>query len=236
MTRCGTGKQLPPPRCRAATQGARTMEILTVPIDVLVPDPRNPRGHPKENIQAIKASLKRFGQVLPILVRNQDSQVVAGNGTVLAMRELGWAECAIALYDGNDQECRALSVALNRTAELAVWDDDVLAELAAELKASGFDSMDALGFKPAMLDDLVGQYQNSAPLEALADFSKPDLVPAGGVEKPKADGSYFYVEYYGNDQEFERIKACLGSAMCTGHEIDPSVFSSMVDKWHVGTV
>jgi ParB-like chromosome segregation protein Spo0J len=95
------------------------MEILTAALDDLIPDPRNPRGHPAENITAIKESLARFGQVLPLLVRESDCQIVAGNGTVLAMRELGWTEAQVPIYDGDDQECRALSVALNRTGERA---------------------------------------------------------------------------------------------------------------------
>lgn len=82
------------------------MEILTVPLEALVPDPNNTRAHPKENIDAIKASLKRFGQVLPILVRDSDSQVVAGNGTLEAMKELGWTECKAALYSGTTTSVR----------------------------------------------------------------------------------------------------------------------------------
>ncbi len=106
------------------------MQTQTVPLDLLVPDPHNARIHPRHNIDAIKASLERFGQVLPILVRNADSQVVAGNGTLEAMKELGWTECTAAMYDGDDQECAALAVALNRTAELATWDEgDVVGDV-----------------------------------------------------------------------------------------------------------
>jgi len=135
------------------------MEILTVPIQELVFDPVNPRAHPTENISAIRESLKRFGQVLPVLVRDSDSQIVAGNGTVMAMQELGWQECQIALYDGNDQECRALSVALNRTGELAMWDENNLAAAVGELRASGFEAMESLGFDPQILGDLTSQFQ-----------------------------------------------------------------------------
>lgn len=134
------------------------MEILTVQMDDLVPDPANPRAHSTENIEAIKASLKRFGQVLPLLVRDADCQVVAGNGTLQAMRDLGYTECNVALYDGSDEECKALSVALNRTAELATWDGDNLGRLVHELQATGFAGMDALGFSPQALDDLVRDF------------------------------------------------------------------------------
>lgn len=131
------------------------MEIVTVRLDDLVPDPKNARAHPKQNIDAIKASLKRFGQVLPILVRDKDSQVVAGNGTLEAMRELGWAECKAALYEGDDQDCKALAIALNRTAELAEWNEENLAATLAELKAEGYKGLGAAGFDEAALGAFV---------------------------------------------------------------------------------
>lgn len=127
------------------------MEILTVPLDALVPDPNNARAHPKENIDAIKASLTRFGQVLPILVRENDCQVVAGNGTLEAMQELGWTECKAALYSGDDNECKALAIALNRTGELATWNEETLGATLQELKGQGFD-LECLGFDSRGLD------------------------------------------------------------------------------------
>jgi len=153
------------------------MDILTAELDDLIPDPQNPRAHPAENITAIKESLSRFGQVLPVLVRNSDCQIVAGNGTVTAMRELGWTRCTVALYDGDDQECRALSVALNRTGELATWDEENLAAVVGELRASGFEAMGSLGFSSEALDDLA------------AGFQAPDYQPLAEQEsRPLAKG------------------------------------------------
>ena len=38
------------------------MNIETVPIDAISPDPSNARRHPQRNLEQIKASLRRFGQ------------------------------------------------------------------------------------------------------------------------------------------------------------------------------
>jgi DNA modification methylase len=127
------------------------MELLTVPLDELVEDPNNARAHPRENIDAIKVSLTRFGQVLPILVRDSDSQVVAGNGTLQAMRELDWVECQVALYSGGDNECKALAIALNQTGATSVWDEGTLARTLGELQGQGFD-LGCLGFDSRGLD------------------------------------------------------------------------------------
>lgn len=131
------------------------MEILKAPVDLLIEDPNNPRAHSRQNIAAIKGSLQRFGQVLPILVKDSDSQIVAGNGTVQAMKELGWVECTIALYDGDDNECKALSVALNRTGELASWDEVNLAKIMAELNAVDFDGIAATGFHDKAIEQII---------------------------------------------------------------------------------
>ena len=59
-----------------------------VPIDSLTPDPANVRRHPDNNLEAIKASLKRFGQQKPIVVDSADV-IRAGNGTWAAAKALG---------------------------------------------------------------------------------------------------------------------------------------------------
>jgi hypothetical protein len=130
------------------------MEIVKIPLDMLVPDPENPRSHPKENIDAIKASLTRFQQVAPLVVHDETSIVVAGNGTMTAMKELGWTEAECVLYSGTLDETRALGVVLNRTAELGIWDEKVLGKIIAGLKDASFDSLGVLGFNSGEMEDL----------------------------------------------------------------------------------
>ena len=42
------------------------MKVETVAIKTLKPDPANVRQHPARNIDAIKASLQRFGQIFVV--------------------------------------------------------------------------------------------------------------------------------------------------------------------------
>lgn len=108
---------------------AEALRPLAVPIGELVEDPRNARKHSEANLGAIAASLERFGMVKPVVVNRRNNQVVAGNGAVMAARRLGWSH--VALAD-------------NRTAELAEWDDLMLAELMAEVQRDSEDLYDAL--------------------------------------------------------------------------------------------
>jgi len=103
-----------------------TMQIETVPIASISPDPANARTHPDRNIEAIKGSLRRFGQQKPIVV-DQSGIVRAGNGTLAAAKALGWVDIAIVRSDLPLSELSAFAIVDNRTAELAEWDRDILA-------------------------------------------------------------------------------------------------------------
>ena len=89
-------------------------------------DPANARKHNDRNIDAIIASLRRFGQQKPIVI-DKTNIVRAGNGTLEAARRLGWEsiDCVTTSLQGSD--AIAYAIADNRTAELAEWDEDTLA-------------------------------------------------------------------------------------------------------------
>lgn len=108
-------------------------------------DPRNARKHPTKNLEAIRASIVRFGQRLPIIVR-PDGTIVGGNGTFSCMLELGFEEVDVVLFEGDDDAARALAIALNRSGELATWDEEVLIDA---LRGMDDDLRAAAGFLDA---------------------------------------------------------------------------------------
>ena len=118
--------------------------IETVPISSLMLDPANARRHPTKNLEALKASLARFGQQKPVVV-DARGRVIAGNGTLTAARALGWSEIRVVRTALEGAEAAAFGVADNRTAELAEWDDDALERILRELELQRFD-VSLLGF------------------------------------------------------------------------------------------
>jgi hypothetical protein len=102
---------------------------LAKPIEQFVSDPDNARVHPERNMEAIRESLRLYGQVKPIVVRRENNVVVAGNGTLQAARELGWTEIAATIVEMNEVEAAGYGLADNRTAELAKWDFETVARL-----------------------------------------------------------------------------------------------------------
>jgi hypothetical protein len=120
---------------RAKYEIAPDLEDLVHPIDIFIYDPDNANLHPEDNLNAIKQSLMTFGQVKPIVVQKSTMHVVAGNGTLMCCRELGYTEIAACIVEMTDAEAAAYGLADNRTAKLAKWDfqSDVLKRLYARI-------------------------------------------------------------------------------------------------------
>jgi len=140
------------------------MIIETVLIADLVLDPRNARKHDGKNLQAIAESLKQFGQRKPIVVWGET--VVAGNGTLVAAKSLGWTEITVARVPDDWDKDRVMAYALadNRSAELAEWDEQVLTEQLKELELAEWD-VEALGFDATV-----------EPLQNVVEDEMPEVV------------------------------------------------------------
>jgi site-specific DNA-methyltransferase (adenine-specific) len=136
------------------------MDIELVSIDDLDLDPKNARKHDAKNLKAIADSLEQFGQRKPIVVWGKT--VVAGNGTMAAARTLGWKQIEIVRVPGDwsSDQVKAYALADNRSAELAVWDEQVLASQLLELQEAEFD-IELLGFE--------------LPVEELAEVVEDEL-------------------------------------------------------------
>jgi ParB-like chromosome segregation protein Spo0J len=128
------------------------MKIKQAKIDTLLNDPANARSHDQRNIDAIKSSLEKFGQQKPIVV-NADGVVVAGNGTLVAAKDLGWDKISIVETELDGVDATAYAVADNRTAELAAWDDVALGKLLSELREESENLI--VGFTDDEIDILI---------------------------------------------------------------------------------
>jgi len=122
------------------------MNFETIAVADLSLDPSNVRKHSRRNLDAIKASLRKFGQQKPIVV-DAKGIVLAGNGTLTAAQELGWTEIQIVRTELAGVSATAFAIADNRTAELAEWEEDKLNAVLKSLQDEGFELVD-VGFQP----------------------------------------------------------------------------------------
>lgn len=154
--------------------------IKRVAIDSLHPDPANARSHDERNLDAIRASLLRFGQREPLIVQAGTGRVIGGHGRLEAMKALGWTHCDVIEFECNDLEATSLAIALNRAGELAGWDAPALGALLESLRAE--NALDGVGFTTAEIDELLADLDTSPALPL--DDPGPGEVPVEPVTRP----------------------------------------------------
>jgi ParB-like chromosome segregation protein Spo0J len=138
----------------------------------LKPNTSNARTHTAKQIRQIATSIERFGFNNPILV-DADDMIIVGHGRYAAVQLLGRSQVpTIRLDHLSDAQKRAYIIADNRLAELAGWDNDILAiELQYLLDADIDFEITDVGFDTADVDLLlVG--------DSGADEDEDDLLPA----------------------------------------------------------
>jgi len=158
---------------------------FVINISELSLDPGNPNTHPKEDIESKKAMLKKFGQRLPLSAQKTTSGLLlrAGEGRLLAMKELGWDRVAVIVHEEDNTTAAAFSIADNQTAKNSKWDVRTLASLVNALELDGFD-LNSLAFDKIELDDLAFDFDMakldgtvSPPEETEKKVKKKKLIP-----------------------------------------------------------
>lgn len=175
-----------PPRARKTPQDKLAdMVVERVPIDKLQFDPENPREHDARNLAAIAASFRRFGQRKPLVV-SRDYTVVAGNGSLQAMTDLGWDEVWVSVFPGNHAEAVAFGIADNRSGELASWNPELLMK---HLNAMDHSLLEAAGYDMEDLSDMSERFSPASGLDELTELhGEPDemaLWPVLRIQLPK---------------------------------------------------
>ncbi|MER5917803.1 ParB N-terminal domain-containing protein [Streptomyces sp. NPDC001982] len=125
---------------------------LAVPVDDLTEYHRNPRNG---DVDAIAESLRVNGQYKAIVVNRgthtgRPNEILAGNHTWAAAKQLGWEQIAATWVDVSDEDAARIVVVDNRTSDLAGYDSDLLADILEELP-----DLDGTGYDQNALDKLL---------------------------------------------------------------------------------
>ena len=198
----------------------RELAVRRVALDSLHLDPANARSHPERNLEAIKASLARFGQVEPLVVLKASQRVIGGNGRLVAMRALGWSECDIVEVDLPATEATALGIALNRTSELAEWDSQALSSILQALQSEG--ALDGVGFNDREIQSIIDDA--AAELESLDGLTQ-DVAPMQPDEATTRPGDLWVLGEHrllcGDSSKREDLDRLLGGARIQLVNMDP---------------
>jgi DNA modification methylase len=142
-----------------------SLTVVEVPIDLLRPDPANPRRINPEELDSLERSLRQFGFVQPVLAR-KDGTVIGGHQRLVAARRLGLATAPVTYLDLSIEQARLLNLALNRIS--GSWDDQLLARLLADLQTSVDVTLS--GFGEDEIADLVRSLGTREKRERAEDF------------------------------------------------------------------
>src|SRR5688572_31177649 len=105
----------------------RDVKVDWLEADLLRPYNGNPRTHSKKQIKQIADSIKTFGFTNPLLVAG-DGTILAGHGRLEGAKLLGWDKVpCIRLAHLSAAQRKAYVLADNKIAELAGWDEELLA-------------------------------------------------------------------------------------------------------------
>jgi 16S rRNA G966 N2-methylase RsmD len=199
------------------------LKLLYRRIDELKPDPANPRRHSKKQIRQIADSIKAFGFNVPILI-DRDNNVIAGHGRLAACRELGWTEVPTLCLDHlTPAQARAFMIADNRLAEIADWDDRLLAQQLNELSRLVLDfNIEVTGFEVGEIDLRIASLA-----ELPKDGDDPaDVVPEGPAGPPLSKiGDVWFLDRHrvlcGNALDRAAFAALMGEERAATVFIDP---------------
>jgi ParB/RepB/Spo0J family partition protein len=152
-------------------KNAGAIERLTMAVDQLVENPRNPRKHPQEQIDRLVASYKRFGQTKPILVRKADRVIIAGHGMLRAMKQAGAAQVDVLAWETDQATADQYMLADNRHGELSSPDTDRVAAILREIDKADYM---AVGFSDDEVSKLLADLDASDIVVAEVDTSAVD--------------------------------------------------------------
>ena len=159
----------------------KVSEMNLVDVDKLIPYVNNARTHSKEQINKLRASIREFGFINPVII-DRDYNVIAGHGRILASQEEGIDKVPCVFVDYlTDAQKKAYIIADNRMALDADWNEELLKIEIESLKDEDFD-LSFTGFDESELLDLFGDDSKGKVEDDNFDLSSA-LEKASFVEK-----------------------------------------------------
>ena len=143
-----------------------------VTVDDLIPYALNSRTHSDEQVAQLAASIREFGFTNPVLI-DEENNLIAGHGRLLAARKLKLDVVPAIIVDGmDDRKRRALVIADNKLALNSGWDEDALR---VELEDLAGDFGELMGFSEDELVELLKGEETEGLTDEDAVPEAPDV-------------------------------------------------------------
>jgi DNA modification methylase len=170
----------------ATARAHKAAPVVTLPdfkmvaVAELVAYERNARTHSPSQVKQIAASIREFGWTVPVLI-DAGYKIIAGHGRVEAARllKLPAVPCLV-LEHLSDTQRRAYILADNKLAELAGWDEALLAVELRDLGGLDFD-LDVVGFDADEVTDLLATLAPPAPKDGTDEADNAPALEAVAI-------------------------------------------------------
>ena len=153
------------------------MNIEKIAVEKLNPAKYNPRKDLKPGdaeYEKLKKSIETFGYVEPVIWNKRTGHIVGGHQRLKILIEQGAKEVDAVVVDMDEDEEKALNVALNKVS--GDWDLPKLADLIKDLDDGIFD-ISLTGFEAAEIEDLFNQLHDK-------DVEEDDFDVDAALEEP----------------------------------------------------
>ena len=149
------------------------------PLDRLVEYERNPRRN-DHAVEQTAMAIRTFGFRVPILARSS-GEIVDGHLRLKAARFLGLTTVPVLLADDlTEQQGRAFRISVNKIADLAQWDMDLLAAELRSLQVDDFP-LDIIGFSDTELAGLLDTTAGETEADAVPPLQSREISRPGDV-------------------------------------------------------
>lgn len=152
------------------------VERTVMALEALAPAPYNPRAISAEAMDGLRTSIARFGLVQEIVVNRRTMRIVGGHQRVEVLRQQGVKDVPVVLVDLDENNEKALNVALNSPHISGEFVPERLAPILLEI-----ERIDESLYHDLRLDvlkiELIGAHE-----EIVAGLTDPDEVPEAPEE------------------------------------------------------
>jgi 16S rRNA G966 N2-methylase RsmD len=202
-----------------------------IDIESIIPFAMNSRLHSDAQVAQLAASIREFGFTNPVLI-DEEKNLIAGHGRVMAARKLGLKSVPAILVTGLDErKRRALVIADNKLAMNATWDEDVLKN---ELQDLAGDFGELMGFSE---EELEAMLQEATQIED--GLTDEDAVPELAAEPVTVLGDVWLLGKHrlmcGDSTSIDAVDKLMDGAVVDMVYTDPPYGISIVNEnGHVG--
>lgn len=161
-----------------------TLQIVRRRIEEVLPYAANSKTHPASQVEAIAASIRRFGFNDPIAI-TASGVIIEGHGRLMAAQSLGMDEVPVLMLpDLTEDQADLYRIAHNKIALSSTFDFGMLVSEIRDIASAGAAQFGDMGFTQQAVDTLFQMFEGeNAPTAGQATAA------AGGPEHGLAPGN-----------------------------------------------